>query len=269
MNNKEIESLIKELIKYDNESGYELEAEEVKNKLKEVTKKLIDSKENCLSELHPLLEDEETWSCLFTLKILKEIKSKKSIPYLIDFIKVNEDGDYWECYDIAMFALIDIGNPAVELLSSTIKSDFNNKKYPALLIEALGKIKDDRVYSFMIKITKDFIENYEEYEEWFQIDHFTYGFDTQERKEAIPLLKKLLAMKDTSESDKIEIKSTIEVIEDPVGYKKKIAEQVKLFKETEEKAKTKTKAKKISRNEPCPCGSGKKYKKCCLKNSEN
>lgn len=22
---------------------------------------------------------------------------------------------------------------------------------------------------------------------------------------------------------------------------------------------------KIGRNEPCPCGSGKKYKKCCLK----
>ena len=24
--------------------------------------------------------------------------------------------------------------------------------------------------------------------------------------------------------------------------------------------------KKVGRNEPCPCGSGKKYKKCCLKN---
>lgn len=23
--------------------------------------------------------------------------------------------------------------------------------------------------------------------------------------------------------------------------------------------------KKIGRNDPCPCGSGKKYKKCCLK----
>ena len=23
-------------------------------------------------------------------------------------------------------------------------------------------------------------------------------------------------------------------------------------------------SKKIGRNEPCPCGSGKKYKKCCL-----
>ena len=26
----------------------------------------------------------------------------------------------------------------------------------------------------------------------------------------------------------------------------------------------KTKKKKIGRNDPCPCGSGKKYKKCCL-----
>ena len=24
-------------------------------------------------------------------------------------------------------------------------------------------------------------------------------------------------------------------------------------------------AKKVGRNEPCPCGSGKKYKKCCGK----
>jgi preprotein translocase subunit SecA len=22
--------------------------------------------------------------------------------------------------------------------------------------------------------------------------------------------------------------------------------------------------KKVARNDPCPCGSGKKYKKCCL-----
>ncbi|RLG12707.1 MAG: hypothetical protein DRN71_05790 [Candidatus Nanohalarchaeota archaeon] len=30
-----------------------------------------------------------------------------------------------------------------------------------------------------------------------------------------------------------------------------------------------TKANKTGRNEPCLCGSGKKYKKCCLKNSES
>ena len=27
------------------------------------------------------------------------------------------------------------------------------------------------------------------------------------------------------------------------------------------------KGKKIGRNEPCPCGSGKKYKNCCGKNA--
>ena len=25
-------------------------------------------------------------------------------------------------------------------------------------------------------------------------------------------------------------------------------------------------SKKVNRNDPCPCGSGKKYKQCCLKN---
>ena len=32
-----------------------------------------------------------------------------------------------------------------------------------------------------------------------------------------------------------------------------------------DKPKTKRAEKKVGRNEPCPCGSGKKYKKCCGK----
>lgn len=31
------------------------------------------------------------------------------------------------------------------------------------------------------------------------------------------------------------------------------------------KTKTVIKGKKVGRNEPCPCGSGKKYKNCCGK----
>jgi uncharacterized protein YecA (UPF0149 family) len=34
--------------------------------------------------------------------------------------------------------------------------------------------------------------------------------------------------------------------------------------ETPKKGSPERKNKKIGRNEPCPCGSGKKYKKCCL-----
>lgn len=35
----------------------------------------------------------------------------------------------------------------------------------------------------------------------------------------------------------------------------------------EEDSETIVKKEKIGRNEPCPCGSGKKYKKCCGKNA--
>ena len=39
----------------------------------------------------------------------------------------------------------------------------------------------------------------------------------------------------------------------------KMAEIVKAYK----RSKTVVKGEKIGRNDPCPCGSGKKYKKCC------
>lgn len=38
----------------------------------------------------------------------------------------------------------------------------------------------------------------------------------------------------------------------------------RLYKE-QKKAHTVVKDKKIGRNDPCPCGSGKKYKQCCMK----
>jgi len=28
-------------------------------------------------------------------------------------------------------------------------------------------------------------------------------------------------------------------------------------------------AKKVGPNDPCPCGSGKKYKKCCMQKDKN
>ncbi|WP_100066145.1 preprotein translocase subunit SecA [Miniphocaeibacter massiliensis] len=46
--------------------------------------------------------------------------------------------------------------------------------------------------------------------------------------------------------------------------------RVKVAKETNasgEEQRTIVKGKKIGRNDPCPCGSGKKYKKCCGKNA--
>lgn len=40
-------------------------------------------------------------------------------------------------------------------------------------------------------------------------------------------------------------------------------EELKKFYKEQKESTTIRKAKKIGRNDPCPCGSGKKYKKCC------
>ena len=46
---------------------------------------------------------------------------------------------------------------------------------------------------------------------------------------------------------------------DAILTEEKRAEITKAFK----KSKTVVKEVRIGRNDPCPCGSGKKYKKCC------
>lgn len=40
-------------------------------------------------------------------------------------------------------------------------------------------------------------------------------------------------------------------------------EQLKVFYKGQKSSKTYVRESKVGRNDPCPCGSGKKYKKCC------
>ena len=45
-----------------------------------------------------------------------------------------------------------------------------------------------------------------------------------------------------------------------------IDNMLKMLNEMVEGVKVKREGKKIGRNDPCPCGSGKKYKYCCGRN---
>jgi len=62
----------------------------------------------------------------------------------------------------------------------------------------------------------------------------------------------------------------IKIVLQDKNYVDRIKRHYKLFKEAIEKEKPEKgkvikldSSKKVGRNEPCPCGSGKKYKKCC------
>jgi hypothetical protein len=68
-------------------------------------------------------------------------------------------------------------------------------------------------------------------------------------------------------------------VDDQAGFEKVLAEMRKKFTKTAKKVKPADRLgqdeasqitkdpKEVGRNDPCPCGSGKKYKKCCLAKS--
>ncbi len=80
------------------------------------------------------------------------------------------------------------------------------------------------------------------------------------------------------------LKIVKDVLRSDKNYLKRLKSHYKLFKEIVESKENKsrnfsyrnylsdkpinTKSQKIGRNEPCPCGSGKKYKNCCLGGGE-
>jgi len=71
------------------------------------------------------------------------------------------------------------------------------------------------------------------------------------KKEAFYLFENLL---DRLKLDFITILMNLKLVQNPAESENNLIEK---------KAQKKTINKKISRNEPCPCGSGKKYKRCC------
>jgi len=230
-----ITGLIEELKKYDNPEGYKLEYSQVKENLKPTIEKFIKLGGENLDSLYSLLENEETWSCAFALEILKEIKNKESIPYLISYIIKNEKRDYGDDCEDAMQALTNIGNPAIEPLMKEIRNQFEKKAFYIFLVGALTEIKNEEVYNFMKELTEDYIKNEEKYGEWFCIDIFTHDFDKQGKKEILPLLKNLVSLDRISKHEKIEINDAIDSIEDPEGYEQKLKEETEKLKPLIEK----------------------------------
>lgn len=227
---EETTTLIQQLQQFDNPKGYRMEYEAVKEKLNPVVEQLVQKGEAALEQLHELLQYEESWSCNFALEALKEIKSEKSIPHLIKFAKKNENGDYYEGCDEATFALEAIGKPAVEPLLTELKKGFADNEFYGYLVEALTEIKDERVYDFMVETTEDYLKNPERYEGWFEMDMFACGFGDQGKKEALPLLRRLLALKHLDKDEKKEISGVIEELENPEEYNRKIKEMAEEFK---------------------------------------
>ncbi len=84
-------------------------------------------------------------------------------------------------------------------------------------------------------------------------------YEQQRRREAIAAAKRLAAQKAATSVDDEDEQDTA-----PTLQRKQVAQPTATSGDgTDTANKTIRKGKKVGRNDPCPCGSGKKYKKCC------
>ena len=226
----DIISLINETkreIKDEDKSSYFV----IRKKIEEKVKKMEGLDENILGKMHDALETKEEFNYLLALEIIKKVRSEKSIPYLINFIKNNENGEYWIYCDAALSALVVLGDKAVNLLLKEIKTDFANKKYYSYLVGALVEIKNEEVYSFMLCVLGSYLKNPDLYEGWAKIEMFVSGFAYQGHEEVLSLLRELLSMEHFSESERIEIRDVIERIENPQKVENGAKNELVPFKE--------------------------------------
>lgn len=87
---------------------------------------------------------------------------------------------------------------------------------------------------------------------------FDYDYDIEGVDYIDDIIKKMYwwACFEQTEEEKRKTKARMKKLEDSIEKEEKLTKQLV------------EKPKKIGRNDPCPCGSGKKYKKCCLRKEE-
>lgn len=214
----------------DTDEFYDKDENEVLAYSDETIKELVHLASLATKQLVELLKTEFTWSCYFALQILRAIKDPQAVPSLINFLKRESDDSL--ANEEAMFALQDIGDHSITPLIEELEQEFDNKQYNSYLVGALTGILGPAPYDFMMNITKEFIQNPGKYRGWFHIDDFTYNFVKQERRDAIPILQQVLAVKTLTGIEKREINDTINALENPESYQKEIQETVKEISET-------------------------------------
>lgn len=260
-------------------------------------KKVIEDLENVIKDsCYNFNEEEENFdfAVVHAVFLLSEMEATESLPVILEMMRQNEtyfDYNFGEIFtEAGWMVLLKLGHDQLDLLADFLilpgiytyfrtavtdaliqithyypeKKNEVFKRFGVLLIYLNEASRDDNV------IDSDFIG-------LFISD--LIGFKT---REFLPLIKKLYEKGYVS----IGICGTYKSVENdllnkhyPSSRKRKLLSIKELYDEFHigkdenyppenyfiSPQKPVAKDKKIGRNDPCPCGSGKKYKKCCLR----
>lgn len=227
---------------------------------------------------------------LHTINLLKEVKSEDSLPKIISFLKTEPEildfwlGDHvteslWEVFYV-------LGSKQIPELKRFIMNHevdcfARNAASQALVQMALhDPSRKDEIQTIFIEMLEYFIQANED-DDILDPDFIalTIGdtIDLQ-MKEQLPLIKELF-QKDLVNLDfTSDYESLAHEFNTSFDYKKDFRTIFELYDHVQEKwshshfwsdydenEQEPVISEKIQRNEPCPCGSGKKYKNCCMR----
>ena len=190
-----------------------------------------------------------------------EIRSESVIPDLVSILDRNE-GDF--ALEEAVDALIKIGTEAV--IAEVEKVALNDPAY-FFTIGILAKIKTKKAEQLLLHL---FDQSTIPTAKTLIADALCQHLSV----DAIPKVYKFIqegydsTVLDLEESLYVNIVLNDDPHPDRMNLKHSLEEKDQLHKEREAKINQLSisiQANKVGRNDPCPCGSGKKYKKCCMK----
>ena len=235
-----------------------------------------------VAELNGALTEElMTWGDIWTVRMMKQIGSAEFVPQLIRVLNKSDSLDY--IYDAALKTIHALDESSDELLMAAIK---NKKLGDWQSFAILEHLPYSEAYDLAIELWDDENNEMDSYETFAcclegigdsrgikKLSHIynhendaIYIGESLECLAAlhnvdIPELPEIQHQRQESEERRKARQK--ELNELAYNYNKQKAK--KTFNSPGQVIPFKRETPKVGRNEPCPCGSGKKYKKCCLK----
>lgn len=206
----------------------------------------------------------EVWAPAHAWRTLGQLQAEEAIEPLLDLLNSLDDEDDWIGDDLPIvFGMI--GSSALPFLSKFL-TDKSNRLFSRIItihsIEVIGS-NDSELQNKCIEILNNQLELFKENDpslNGFLICHLA----ELKAKQSIPIIKKAY------ENDCVDytVVGDLEDVEIMMGQRRHRSTSPNyslLFDDFfPGKEKKQKKKRKIGRNDPCPCGSGRKYKKCCF-----
>ena len=204
-------------------------------------------------------DSDEVWAPVHAWRALGQLRAVEAIPTLVELIARVDEHDDWAGEEIPR-VLAMIGEPAIEGLKRFLRDKEKSSNARAVVTEALTKVgtENPETRDACVALLETELARFDEN------DSYLNGFLVAALLD-LEAVEALATMEVAHQRDCVDLTicGDFEDVEIALGVRKERSTpkpQLWHFGPPVQQAT----AKKVGRNEPCPCGSGKKYKKCCL-----